>query len=216
MTTFFTSREISATPDEIFAAISTPDRLARWWGPAGFTNTFSLCEFKAGGRWAFVMHGPDGANYANENRFTEIEATIAATLRFPSGGLAQFVASFGAAACDSYRVVGTLGDLELDPGFKFEAAMQLRVRKDGKEEELAFPQVDHFAGQLTYFSDCIEASTPPEADGEEGLADLRALLAIEESALTGKPVAISSPSRFRHPTPDMERQRPVTKKRLLV
>ena len=152
----------------------------------------------------------------DDPRFTEIEATIAATLRFPSGGLAQFVASFGAAACDSYRVVGTLGDLELDPGFKFEAAMQLRLRKDGKEEEIAFPQVDHFAGQLAYFSDCIGASTPPEADGEEGLADLRALLAIEESALTGKPVSISSPPRPRHPTQDMERQRPVTTKRLLV
>jgi uncharacterized protein YndB with AHSA1/START domain len=74
MTTFRTSREISATPDEVFAAISDPDRLARWWGPAGFTNTFSLCEFKVGGRWSFVMHGPNGANYPNENRFTEIVA----------------------------------------------------------------------------------------------------------------------------------------------
>ena len=113
-------------------------------------------------------------------RFSEIEATIAATLRFPSGGLAQFVASFGAAASDSYRVVGTLGDLDLDPGFKFETATHLRLRHNGKTEEIAFPQVDHFAGQLAYFSDCIRTSTPPEADGEEGLADMRALLAIEE------------------------------------
>jgi uncharacterized protein YndB with AHSA1/START domain len=74
MTTFLTSREIPATPDAIYAAISTPDRLARWWGPAGFTNTFSVCEFRVGGRWSFVMHGPDGANYPNENCFTEIEA----------------------------------------------------------------------------------------------------------------------------------------------
>ena len=74
MTTFFTSREISATPEDVFAAIGDPDRLARWWGPAGFTNTFSVCEFTVGGRWSFVMHGPDGANYPNENRFTEIEA----------------------------------------------------------------------------------------------------------------------------------------------
>jgi uncharacterized protein YndB with AHSA1/START domain len=74
MTTFFTTREIPATPDEIFAAISAADRLARWWGPAGFTNSFSVCEFTVGGRWSFVMHGPDGANYSNENRFTEIEA----------------------------------------------------------------------------------------------------------------------------------------------
>ncbi len=44
-------------------------------GPgAGFTNTFHVCEFKTGGRWSFIMHGPDGANYDNENVFAEIAA----------------------------------------------------------------------------------------------------------------------------------------------
>lgn len=74
MTTFNTSREIPAPVTQVFAAISTPERLARWWGPAGFTNTFKLCEFKNGGRWSFVMHGPDGTDYANESVFAEIEA----------------------------------------------------------------------------------------------------------------------------------------------
>src|SRR3990167_4562223 len=73
MTTFSTSREIPATPERVFAAISDPQRLSRWWGPAGFTNTFSLCEFKKGGRWSLVMHGPDGKNYPNESVFAEIE-----------------------------------------------------------------------------------------------------------------------------------------------
>ncbi|MFZ6780765.1 SRPBCC domain-containing protein [Undibacterium sp. Ji83W] len=74
MTTFATSREIPATPEQIFAAISDPQRLARWWGPAGFTNTFSIFEFKPGGQWSFVMHGPNDKNYLNESQFAEIEA----------------------------------------------------------------------------------------------------------------------------------------------
>lgn len=73
MTTFKTSREIPATVEQVFAAISTPERLSRWWGPAGFTNTFKVCEFKTGGRWSFIMHGPNGHNYPNENVFAEIE-----------------------------------------------------------------------------------------------------------------------------------------------
>jgi uncharacterized protein YndB with AHSA1/START domain len=73
VTTFQTSRDISASPDQVFAAFSDPRRLARWWGPAGFTNTFNVFEFKPGGRWEFVMHGPDGANYPNESVFAEIE-----------------------------------------------------------------------------------------------------------------------------------------------
>ena len=73
MTIFDTSREIPATVEQVFAAISDPDRLARWWGPAGFTNTFKVCEFKVGGRWSFIMHGPDGNSYPNESVFAEIE-----------------------------------------------------------------------------------------------------------------------------------------------
>jgi uncharacterized protein YndB with AHSA1/START domain len=73
MTTFNTSREIAATIDRVFAAIADPERLARWWGPAGFTNTFKICEFQTGGRWSFVMHGPNGHNYDNENLFAEID-----------------------------------------------------------------------------------------------------------------------------------------------
>ncbi|HOZ67075.1 MAG TPA: SRPBCC domain-containing protein, partial [Burkholderiaceae bacterium] len=72
MTTFNHSRDIPATPAEVFAAISTTERLARWWGPNGFTNTFSAFEFKTGGKWSLVMHGPDGANYPNDNVFGEI------------------------------------------------------------------------------------------------------------------------------------------------
>ena len=74
MAVFSTSREIPAPPHQVFAAISEPQRLARWWGPAGFTNTFAICEFRVGGRWSFVMHGPDGARYPNESEFAEIEA----------------------------------------------------------------------------------------------------------------------------------------------
>lgn len=74
MTTFTTSREIPASVEQVFAVLSNPQRLARWWGPAGFSNTFSVCEFKNGGRWSFVMHGPDGGNYPNESVFAEIEA----------------------------------------------------------------------------------------------------------------------------------------------
>lgn len=74
MSTFTTSREIPATVEQVFAAIGDPARLARWWGPAGFTNTFSVFEFKPGGRWSFVMHGPNGANYPNDSVFAEITA----------------------------------------------------------------------------------------------------------------------------------------------
>ena len=74
MTTFNTSRNIPAPLDQVFSAFKDPVRLARWWGPAGFTNSFKICEFKSGGRWSFIMHGPDGNQYPNESIFAEVEA----------------------------------------------------------------------------------------------------------------------------------------------
>jgi uncharacterized protein YndB with AHSA1/START domain len=67
------SREIEAPVEAVFAAFSDPKRLARWWGPAGFTNTFDTFEFRQGGRWVYTMHGPDGRDYPNESVFSVIE-----------------------------------------------------------------------------------------------------------------------------------------------
>lgn len=85
MNTFSTSREIKATPEQIFAAFSDSGRLARWWGPNGFTNTFNFCEFKTGGRWSYVMYGPDGQHYKNESVFEEIESPSKIVIQHVSG-----------------------------------------------------------------------------------------------------------------------------------
>jgi uncharacterized protein YndB with AHSA1/START domain len=73
MNTFQTSRYVACTPRALFAAIRDPERLARWWGPEGFSNQFEVFDFRSGGRWVFDMIGPDGTRYANESVFFSIE-----------------------------------------------------------------------------------------------------------------------------------------------
>ena len=70
--TLITSRTLPFTPREIYGAFASADKLATWWGPEGFSNTFEVFEFTEGGRWKFVMHGPNGANYLNESIFKEL------------------------------------------------------------------------------------------------------------------------------------------------
>ena len=65
-------KRIAATPAAVYAAISDPTRIARWWGPDGFTNTIHKFEFQPGGQWLLTMHGPDGTNYPNESKFTRL------------------------------------------------------------------------------------------------------------------------------------------------
>lgn len=66
-------RDLRADPERIFVAFEQPEHLAKWWGPAGFTNTFQEFAFEPGRRWKYVMHGPDGRDYPNECTFREIE-----------------------------------------------------------------------------------------------------------------------------------------------
>ena len=72
--TFRTDRVLPYQPQRVFESFARPELLARWWGPAGFTNTFEVFEFVPGGRWKYVMHGPNGAKYPNESVFVELQS----------------------------------------------------------------------------------------------------------------------------------------------
>ena len=65
-------REFDAPRDLVFAAWTDPKHLAQWWGPNGFTTTTHSFDFRPGGMWRFVMHGPDGRDYQNRITFEEI------------------------------------------------------------------------------------------------------------------------------------------------
>ena len=67
-----TSRYIAAPPSLVFQAYSEPERLARWWGPNGFTNSFQEFDFRPGGTWRFDMHAPDGTIFSNLSVFDEV------------------------------------------------------------------------------------------------------------------------------------------------
>lgn len=203
-----------------FSLQSAPDnhrlRASHWGGPLQDIGIYCLnaARHALGAEpveaIAMKAHGDDP-------RFDEVEQTIGATLRFPGDVLAHFSASFGAVELDTYRLIGTEGEIALEPAFDFQTATRMRLSRGGEVvAEREFPRTDQFAGQTAYFSDCILAGTRPEADGEEGLADVRALLAIERAALTGRPQCIETPPRPLHPTPEMVRELPLTDRRLLL
>ena len=75
------SRVFAAPREAVFGAFLDPDALARWWGPAGFTNTFHEFDTRPGGRWRFVMRGPDGSEYPLTKEFVEVAAPERIVLR---------------------------------------------------------------------------------------------------------------------------------------
>jgi len=67
------TRVISAPRELVFEAFTEVRHLSRWWGPEGFTTTTRAFEFRIGGEWDFVMHGPDGMDYQEWITWTEID-----------------------------------------------------------------------------------------------------------------------------------------------
>lgn len=132
---------------------------------------------------AFMAQGPP--------EFAEVGMTYSAVLRFPNDRLAAFTTSFGAAKAAWYQVVGTEGDLRMDPAYPFQGSISSYLTIDGKTKESTYKERDQFAAQLLYFSDCILEGEDPEPSGLEGLIDVRIIRAVLESARHGgRPVAI--------------------------
>lgn len=66
------TRVIDAPRELVFEAFTEERHLSQWWGPNGFSITTESFEFRVGGEWCFVMHGPDGTNYNEWITWTEI------------------------------------------------------------------------------------------------------------------------------------------------
>jgi predicted dehydrogenase len=125
----------------------------------------------------------------NDPRFTEVEENIAFQLRFPSGILANCTSSYGVGV-NRWRVVGTKGAFELEPALSY-AGLRMRVLRGGAVEERMLPVKDHFATEMDALSEAVMNNTESLTPGEEGLKDLRIMMAIYESARGGKPVKLT-------------------------
>ena len=150
-------------------------------------------------------------------RFQQCEEMTSAILRFPGRErLASFTVSFGAADVSNYRVVGTKGDLVMDPAYEYAEELKQRVTVNGRTRERVFPKRDQFAPELISFSECVLTGGAPESSGWEGYADVRVVRALYRSVETGQPVILEPFSKEDRPSLDQELRRPPVRKPELV
>jgi predicted dehydrogenase len=151
-----------------------------------------------------------------EARFAEIEEMTGAIMRFPEERLAVFTCSFGSTDVSHYDLVGTKGQLRLENAYEYQGELKCVTTIDGKTTEKIFKPGDQFAPELIYFSDCIIHDRAPEPSGNEGLADVRVINAIYESAEIGRAVRIEPVPKKRRPDETMEIKRPPIKEPELI
>ena len=124
--------------------------------------------------------------------------------------------SFGAADFNSYRIVGTKGDLRVEPAYEFSSGLKHYLTISGKTHTSMFGKRDQFAPQLIYFSNCILQNSDPEPSGTEGLADVRVIRALYRSAQSGHPEKLDEFMHKTSPGMTQEIKRPAVREPELV
>jgi predicted dehydrogenase len=120
-------------------------------------------------------------------KFKEVDESMVWTAKFPSGAVAYCSTSYKIPGIQRVRGSAEKGWFEMDPAFGFTG--NRGRRSDGKEMKV--PQIDLMAAQLDDFARCIREQRPTRVPGEEGLRDVRIMLAIYEAARTGRAVSLA-------------------------
>jgi xylose dehydrogenase (NAD/NADP) len=134
------------------------------------------------------MHSADEA-------FREVPDQHAAfTMQFDDGTYAACTASQHGGRSGHLRVVGTDGELLLEPTFLGESPQTLTLRVDGKETKVDDGRRDVFGDEMTeefdYFADRVLRGEPIHPDGEHALVDMQTLEAIYDAAESGGTVTL--------------------------
>jgi uncharacterized protein YndB with AHSA1/START domain len=75
-------RTVPASREAVWKALTEPDELARWWGPAGFTTPGIELDLRPGGAYRFAMRPPEGEPFHLSGEFTEVEPRSRLTYTF--------------------------------------------------------------------------------------------------------------------------------------
>lgn len=126
----------------------------------------------------------------HDPRFEEVDEMSSAILRFSGDRLASFTSSFGAADVAEYRIVGTRGDIRVEPAYEYQGRLTHHRQIEGRIRKKTYSERDQFGPELSHFSQCIQDGLDPQPSGTEGLADVRIIEALYRSAREGRPIQL--------------------------
>jgi uncharacterized protein YndB with AHSA1/START domain len=77
-------RVLGAPPSAVFRALTEPDELAKWWGPAGFAAPSIELDLRVGGSYRIAMQPPAGGVFYLSGEFRDVDppSRLAYTFRW--------------------------------------------------------------------------------------------------------------------------------------
>ena len=124
----------------------------------------------------------------DSEKFSEVEESVVWEMTFPGGLKTKCSTNYEQPGANDFTVTAEKGTFGLNPAYNYNSARG--VRSDG--EKINMPAVNQFAAEMDDFAQCIMSNKPSKVSGEEGLRDVKIMMAIYESARTGKPVRLAN------------------------
>lgn len=191
-------------PAEYFAA--GPWRAEKGGGPI-LINTIHEIDLLR------YLHGEFARVYAevsNKSRGFEVEDTVSVSMRFADGALASILMSDAAPSLWGYESTAgenpfffpTKGDLYHFLGRKasltfpglvkvfYADPARLGWQHPLSTEQLEVAPCDPYVEQLRHFCRVVRGEEPPRTSGEDARRSLAVAMAVRESGVTGRPVAV--------------------------
>ena len=130
---------------------------------------------------------------SDDERFKTTEAQMVFNIKFKSGLLAYCSTSYAHHPTNRFHVMAENAEITMNPAFSY-GGLRLNVRgkgKNGQEGDVELPNINQFCAEMDHFAECVRQNKPPRTPGEDGLADLKIIEKLYESAGSGKTVEVS-------------------------
>jgi len=119
----------------------------------------------------------------SDPRFATVEDMIAWQMRFPSGAIGEGSSSFAQPGTMAWQAVCENGRIVADPGCFYNGNKLSLIGTRTLAPQIF--EIDQFAREIDWMADVVRGRAPMVSPGEEGLQDMRIMLAMLESAKNG-------------------------------
>lgn len=131
------------------------------------------------------------AEFSEHEWFEGVDEHVSFQVEFEDDIAAACTVSHNAYNASHLRVIGSDGELLLEPVFFPWDDRELTVRHGGSTGSIRFEQQNQMTEEFDYFAHCLITGTDPVPDGDHGLRDIEAIEAMYESAERGERVVLS-------------------------
>jgi D-xylose 1-dehydrogenase (NADP+, D-xylono-1,5-lactone-forming) len=120
----------------------------------------------------------------------EVDETFVGQMRFENGVHAQFDSGFNSSSRSMIEIVGTDASLTIPHPFKPGKASEIYLSRGGKQKTIKIKSHELYLGEVEDMCDAILHGKAPRISLEDSRKNIAAILALLESAKSGKPVIV--------------------------